>query len=356
MKRFIFIGTSVIAAFIFFSFLSRTDIKKDKLVYVFYDENISGNSIITGDIASKIGDRGYKVETGVFKTDEINSYIISNPDAIFISDDRIDSKSYALSKYDYSLVKIAVTNKNSTITSISGKEFDNLLASKKSSGLEILKKIERGRVPLGIISFENLDLGMKPLPVDDIYPSLYNIKSGLYKKVFSANVAVKNNSIFIDDPSLLYDFGQWRKNTFSVIAGGDIMLTRGTKKYIRNFGVDYPFLNIREELIKHDIAFANLESPVSHRGSIYSPFKKGIYFKADPEVLEGLKHAGFDVFSLANNHVFDWGIDAISDTMELLDASGIMYSGVGETRDEALKPAVFNIKDTSVAFFSFNVV
>ena len=69
MKRFIFIGTSVIAAFIFFSFLSRTDIKKDKLVYVFYDENISGNSIITGDIASKIGDRGYKVETGVFKTD-----------------------------------------------------------------------------------------------------------------------------------------------------------------------------------------------------------------------------------------------------------------------------------------------
>ena len=354
MKRFIFIGTSVIAAFIFFSFLSRTDIKKDKLVYVFYDENISWNSIITGDIASKIGDRGYKVETGVFQTDEINSYIISNPDAIFISDDPIESNFYSLKEFDYSLVKIAVTNRNSTITSISGKEFDNMLTSKKTSGPEIWKKIEKGRVPLGIISFENLDLDMKPLPVDDIYPSLYNINSGLYKKVFSANMVVKNNSIFKDDPSLLYDLGQWRKNTFSVIAGGDIMLTRGTKKYIRNFGVDYPFLNIREELIKHDIAFANLESPVSHRGSIYSPFKKGIYFKAEPEVLDGLKYAGFDVFSLANNHVFDWGIDAVSDTMELLDVSGIRYSGVGENREEALKPAVFQMKGTSVAFVSFN--
>ncbi|HEB32735.1 MAG TPA: CapA family protein [Spirochaetes bacterium] len=354
MKRFIFIVTSVIAAFLFFSFLSRTDIKKDKLVYVLYDESIAWDSIIIRDITSKIGDRGYKVETGVFQPNEINSYIISNPDAIYISDNPIESNFYSLTNFDYSLVKVAVTNKNSTIRSISGKEFDNLLISKKTSDTEIWKKIKKGRVPLGIISFENLNLDIKPIPVDDIYPTLYNINSGLYKKVFSANIVVKDNSILNDNPSLLYDLGQWRENTFSIIAGGDIMLTRGANKYIRDFGVDYPFLSIREEIIKHDIAFANLESPVSHRGSIYSPFKKGIYFKADPEVLEGLKFAGFDVFSLANNHVLDWGIDAVSDTMELLDKSGFRYSGVGETREEALKPAVFYMKDTSVAFVSFN--
>lgn len=354
MKRFIFIGISVITAFIFFSFLSRTEYKKDKLVYVLYDENIAGDSIIIRDITSKIRDRGYKVENGVFRPDEINSYIISNPDAIYISDNPLELNFYSLTNFDYSLVKVAAVNKNSRVTSISGKEFDNLMISKKTSDPEIRKKIVKSRVPLGIISFENLSLDMKPLPVDNIYPTLYNINSGLYKKVFSANIVVKDNNLFKDNPSLLYDLGQWRENTFSVVAGGDVMLTRGTYRYIKNFGVDYPFLLIREELIKHDIAFANLESPVSHRGSIYSPFKKGIYFKADPEVLEGLKFAGFDVFSLANNHVFDWGIDAVSDTMELLDNSGIKYSGVGETREEALKPAVFHMNDTSVAFISIN--
>jgi poly-gamma-glutamate synthesis protein (capsule biosynthesis protein) len=354
VKRFIFIGTSVIAAFIFFSFLSRTDIKKDNLVYVLYDEDIAGDDIIIRDITSKIGDRGYKVETGVFQPDMINSYIISNPDAIYISDNPIESSFYSLSNFNYSLVKVAATNKNSTIKSISGNEFDNLMKSKKTSGLEIGKKIEKGRIPLGIISFENLSLDMKPVPVDDIYPTLYNINSGLYKKIFSANIVAKDNSFFKDNSSLLYDLGQWREDTFSVVAVGDIMLTRGTIKYLNNFGVDYPFLKIREEIIKHDIAFANLESPVSHRGNVYSPFEKGIYFKADPEVIKGLEFAGFDVFSLANNHIFDWGIDAVSDTMELLDNGGFRYSGVGESREEALEPAVFNMNGTSIAFVSIN--
>ncbi len=354
MKRFIFIGISVTAAFIFFSFLSRTEYKKDKLVYVLYDESIAGDSVIIRDITSKIRDKGYKVETGVFQPDEINSYIISNPDAIYISERPFNSNFYSLTNFDYSLVKVAAANKNSTITSISGEEFDNLMSSKKTSGPGTGKKIEKGRVPLGIISFENLSLDLKPLNVDDIYPTLYNINSGLYKKVFTANIVFKNNSLFKDNPSLPYEFGQWRENAFSVVAAGDIMLTRGTDKYLKNFGVDYPFLKIREEIIKHDIAFANLESPVSHRGSIYSPFKKGIYFKADPEVLGGLKFAGFDVFSIANNHVFDWGIDAVSDTMELLGNNGFRYSGVGETREEALKPAVFYMNGTSVAFISIN--
>jgi poly-gamma-glutamate synthesis protein (capsule biosynthesis protein) len=354
MKRFIFIGTSILAAFIFFSFLSQTDIKKNKQVYVFYENSLERDSIIIGDITSKISDSGYKVETGVFQLDEINSYIISNPDAVFVSRLPLQSDFYSLTSSDYSLVKVAAAGKNSKITSISGKEFDNLLLSGKSSDQDTIKKIEKGRVPFGIISFENLNLKMRPLPVDDIYPSLYNIDSGLYKKVYEASITVKENSILKEDNTLLYDFGMWRDKTFSVIAGGDIMLTRGTKKYIRNFGVDYPFVNIRDEIIKHDIAFANLESSVSTRGSIYSPFEKGIYFKADPEVIEGLKFAGFDIVSLANNHILDWGIDAVIDTMELLDKSGLKYSGVGRTREAALEPAVFYINDTSIAFISFN--
>lgn len=114
---------------------------------------------------------------------------------------------------------------------------------------------------------------------------------------------------------------------------GDIMLSRAVGKQIEKYDDPiFPFRLVAEALRAYDFTFGNLENPVSNRGknqgSIYS-------FRADPKTLEGLVFAGFDAVSIANNHIFDWGRDALEDTITLLESNNIEPIGAGRNYDEA---------------------
>jgi poly-gamma-glutamate synthesis protein (capsule biosynthesis protein) len=359
MKRFTIIITLLVAALIFFSFLSRTDLSKEEPITLFFDLNMSGRSLIEKEFKAMIKDHTGKLFVNYFEPSEINKFIISNPDALFVSDNAIQSELYSLERQEYSIAKVAVTNYSNVQDVISNEEFDNLLLTEFKKDEDIAKKVIKNKLPYGIISYENLNSRLKPLKIDGVFPSLRNIKNGRYKGVYKGFVYVKKHShdagthTLIENGVLSESFGEWLHGTFSIIAGGDIMLARGTNRYIKLFGPRYPFIEISDEIKLHDIAFANLESPISNRGKKYSP-NKGIYFRADPSVIDGLLYAGFDVLSLANNHVFDWGMDAISDTMDLLSRNGFRFSGVGSSRPEALRPAVIQINDKRIAFISYN--
>ncbi len=112
----------------------------------------------------------------------------------------------------------------------------------------------------------------------------------------------------------------------------------------------YPFLETAEFFRNADIVFGNLEGPISSRGTkvgnIYS-------FRADPRVIEGLLYAGFDVLSIANNHIWDYGADAIRDTLAIINSSGIGIIGGGVDYQEAHKPFIKEVKDTKVAFLGY---
>ena len=353
MKRFFFIVIPILTAFVFFSFLSQKDIQNDNKIVVFFDENLNHRSLIKHDIANKIKQSGIKISTGYFNPEEIDHFIISNPEALYITENQMHSHIFSLKKFGYLSVMVAVTSTSNELCAISSEEFSKVLKHDAVSDIETLKKIEKNKVPFGIISFINLTLNVKPLRVNGTFPTLENIKSGEYENVYRAYIYMKDNRILDKNLSLQNELGSWIKKSFSIIAGGDIMLGRGSKRYIDLYGSEYPFYDIRKEIIKHDIAFANLESPISNKGKKFFP-DKGIYFRADPVVIGGLVFAGFDIFSLANNHALDWGIDAITDTMNYLEKYGLQYTGVGSTRQEALKPAVFNVGGTNVAFICYN--
>ena len=105
-----------------------------------------------------------------------------------------------------------------------------------------------------------------------------------------------------------------------------------------------------------DIAFANLENPVStggtRSGSAYS-------FRADPLVLPRLKNAGFKVVSIANNHIWDYGKQAFLDTLTHLSENGIAAVGGGLNYDEAHAPGIFTVgkqgsrRLTNIAFLAY---
>lgn len=146
---------------------------------------------------------------------------------------------------------------------------------------------------------------------------------------------------------LSYQNNDIERRDYTLLFVGDIMLSRGVDYMVKKYGggdYRYPFLNIADEFKKADFLFGNLEGPISERGanqgSIYS-------FRAEPKAVEGLMFAGFDVMSLANNHILDWGRDALADTASILAINGVKPVGAGRNYEEANKPVRFaySLKD-----------
>ncbi len=135
---------------------------------------------------------------------------------------------------------------------------------------------------------------------------------------------------------------------------GDIMLDRGVLHYIeKNNDWRWPFLNIAEDMEKADLVFGNLESMISDKGrnvgSIYS-------FRAPPETMQGLVYAHFDILSVANNHSFDYTVNAFTDTLLRLKENNILYVGGGFNREEAHSSVIKEINDTKIGFLAYTSV
>ena len=146
------------------------------------------------------------------------------------------------------------------------------------------------------------------------------------------------------------------KKTISVVLVGDIMLNRGVEYMMKTEGngdFRFPFSKIAKDLKKADILFGNLEGPISDKGikvgSIYS-------FRAEPEAIEGLTFAGFNLISLANNHAFDYGREALEDCLAKLSKAGIDYVGAGFNEGEAYggrTPVIKEIEGTKIGFLAY---
>ena len=87
------------------------------------------------------------------------------------------------------------------------------------------------------------------------------------------------------------------------------------------------------------IAFCNCEWPLTDRGVAW-PGKAGRVVRSRPELVSTYTLCGFDVVSLANNHLMNYGVEGLMQTIEVLDAVGIAHSGAGKNRAAAHQPAV----------------
>ena len=144
------------------------------------------------------------------------------------------------------------------------------------------------------------------------------------------------------------------KNNLRLAFVGDIMLDRGVKYFVnRDFNGDYNelFVKVGPQLRGYDLLFGNLEGSISDKGidggGLYS-------FRFDPKVLPVLKKAGFDIFSVANNHSFNWGEAAFADNLRLLSSAGMDYVGGGLSGAEAYQEKVINIDGIKIAFLAFS--
>lgn len=104
------------------------------------------------------------------------------------------------------------------------------------------------------------------------------------------------------------------------------------------------------ELNNADICMINNEFPYSNRGTPTEG--KKFTFRADPSRVEILQQMGVDIVSLANNHAYDFGPDALMDTFSTLESAGIAYVGAGRNLSEAMLPTYFIAGGQKIAFVS----
>ena len=76
----------------------------------------------------------------------------------------------------------------------------------------------------------------------------------------------------------------------------------------------------------------------------------------DPSHLNALGRAGFDIATLAGNHLFDSGPAGVEDTIAALRSQGIVTTGAGMNIEAARLPAIIERKGVSVGVLSYNCV
>ncbi|MFD0678100.1 MULTISPECIES: CapA family protein [unclassified Paenibacillus] len=134
---------------------------------------------------------------------------------------------------------------------------------------------------------------------------------------------------------------------------GDVMFASKVEDLLKKYGWDYPYQYVKPYLDKADITVANLETPISTRGT--PQFKEYVY-RSSPEALPAFKAAGFDLVNTSNNHILDYGQDALLDTMDELDKVGIKRVGIGRNSEEAYKHVIIEENGIKVAFLGFSRV
>jgi poly-gamma-glutamate capsule biosynthesis protein CapA/YwtB (metallophosphatase superfamily) len=130
---------------------------------------------------------------------------------------------------------------------------------------------------------------------------------------------------------------------------GDVMLARRYDTQIIPYqGVNAIFAPTYSMLgAAADVTVANLEVVLADTGSPHPT--KSVVYRGNPDNVSGLVFAGIDVVSTANNHTLDYGLPALEQTQNLLNANDILHSGAGSNSYAAYLPAFVNRKGLSIA-------
>jgi poly-gamma-glutamate capsule biosynthesis protein CapA/YwtB (metallophosphatase superfamily) len=138
----------------------------------------------------------------------------------------------------------------------------------------------------------------------------------------------------------------------TLAALGDIMLGRRVgARHRADPGT--PLKPLAKRLAGAEITVGNFESTLSAAGS---PTQGGDSFAASPRVRSALRAAGFDLLSLANNHVGDYGDSALRQTLARFDSGKIKTVGAGRDLAAARRPVIIERDGVRVGFLAVDSI
>ena len=132
---------------------------------------------------------------------------------------------------------------------------------------------------------------------------------------------------------------------------GDIMLGGSVGDKIKKFGPYFPFEKLSSEMQPSDMFFGNLECTLCEGDKPPNP--KKILLHSDASVIKGLKKSGINIVSLANNHSFDYGFEAFTESRRALENSGIKCVGGGKNIEEASHFTLIKVNELRFGFLAY---
>ncbi len=164
---------------------------------------------------------------------------------------------------------------------------------------------------------------------------------------------MKEQETTYDDINKKYTIATAGTDGIMLAFGGDICFHDDFSNMIayrsREKGIfDSISAELMEEMKNSDIFMVNNEFPYSSRGTP-TPEKK-YTFRSKPENVDILHDMGVDIVSLANNHAYDYGEEALLDTFEILNDAKVPFVGAGKNMEEAMKPAYFTVSGQTISY------
>jgi poly-gamma-glutamate synthesis protein (capsule biosynthesis protein) len=148
-------------------------------------------------------------------------------------------------------------------------------------------------------------------------------------------------------------------DVIEIVAVGDLSLARGVNVDLYTGRSESPLRYVAPLLGRAGVAFGNLESPLTKRAPrapTKGPRGGEIYLQGNPDYTFLLTEAGFDVLSLANNHIMDYGEQGLADTLYYLEQEEIKHAGAGPDLAAALAPAQVDVDGYVIKVLAFSGV
>jgi poly-gamma-glutamate capsule biosynthesis protein CapA/YwtB (metallophosphatase superfamily) len=132
---------------------------------------------------------------------------------------------------------------------------------------------------------------------------------------------------------------------------GDVNVDPSYIPVLATEGYEHAWTGVSDVFTTDDLTVVNLECPVATVGS---PADKAFTFRCDPEALDEMVEAGVDVAGQANNHVLDFGVDAMLESRELLTTVGLAPVGTGPDAEAAYAPQLIEVNGWTIAVLGFS--
>lgn len=135
-----------------------------------------------------------------------------------------------------------------------------------------------------------------------------------------------------------------------ILFTGDFCPRQNTEKLILEQRADEILAPVRHILQQTPLRVTNLETPICDDGTPIP--KSGPNIKVSTLCLELLKD-NFNIACCANNHIGDFGPQAVNSTLELLAKNNITAFGAGKDLAHAERPAIIEYQNHKIAFLAF---
>jgi poly-gamma-glutamate synthesis protein (capsule biosynthesis protein) len=221
---------------------------------------------------------------------------------------------------------------------------------------ELLQRAWDGRPSWALVPFERLEPRWKVLGVDGASVLDGELDTAAYPLIVRVRVAGHERGVARLRELVGAPLTNREPARMTVLVmTGVTALTRCTAVTMEQQGVNYPAESIRDWLLAADLTHVSNE--VSFAENCPPPTcVSTVMFCSSPRYIELFEDVNVDVVELTGNHLLDWGVEPMRNTLRMLEERGMAYFGGGWNLAQSQTPLTVTHGAHTFGFAGCNAV